>query len=160
MRLDRELLSLNAEEREKWHLGQSLTTSGTRLKWSCLREWVEAWQRLQRRRHSSIRYQQEDDHIRALPIEMLAQESDPAVLYAFLEIMASGSGNRPRKGEREGDPTTAMVVAAGNRLAHLSAPPYREHRRQQALRRKLKATPDESEHSTRRHSQPSHLTLF
>ena len=37
--------------------------------------------------------------------------------------MASNSGNRPRKGEREGHPTTEMVVVANNRLAQVGALP-------------------------------------
>lgn len=68
---------------------------------------------------------------------MIEHEADPAALYAFLEIMASSAGNRPRKGEREGHPTTEIVVAAGSRLAQIGAVPYREYRRQQSLRRAL-----------------------
>ena len=81
-----------------------MTTPGTRLAWRCLAGWVRAWETLQHRRVSSVRDEQESNHIAALPIEMIEHEADPAVLHAFLEILSSGSGNRPRKGERETGP--------------------------------------------------------
>jgi hypothetical protein len=138
-----------------------MTTPGMRLTWRCLASWVRAWETLQRRRVSSVRYQQESNHIAALPIEMIERESVPAALYAFLEILSSGSGNRPRKGEREGHRTTRMVVAAGNRLARLGAASYREHRWQQSRRRKLRQTVSaEPAHSSLEDAEAPHLSLF
>ena len=159
--LNPRLLSLSAENEERWRPGQTMTTPGTRLTWRCLAGWVRAWETLQRRRVSGVRYEQEANHIAALPIEMIEREAKPAVLYAFLEILSSGSGNRPRKGEREGHRTTRMVVAAGNRLAHLGAAPYREHRRQQSRRRKLRqAVPPEPARSSLEDAEAPYLSLF
>jgi hypothetical protein len=135
-------------------------TPGTRLTWSCLADWVDTWKTLQRRRVSAARYQQESAHILVLPLEMIARETDPDVLYTFLKITSSNPGNRPRRGERGGHPTTVMVVKAGNRLAHLSVPPHRQHRRQQSVRQTLKAAPDESEWLPSRRSNAPHLSLF
>jgi hypothetical protein len=125
---------------------------------------------LRRRRISSTRYQQESNHIAALPLEMIEHEADPAVLYAFLEIMASNAGNRPRKGERlvparqgHGHPTTEMVVVAGNRLAQIGAVPYCEYRRQQSLRRALLGATsggDDRAGKQRAEATAPHLSLF
>lgn len=149
--LDPQLLSLSAENEERWQPGQTMTTPGTRLTWRCLAGWVRAWETLQRQRVSSVRYQQESNHIAALPIEMIDREVDPAALYAFLEILSSGSGNRPRKGEREGHRTTRMVVAAGNRLARLGAVPYRKL---------LQTVCAEPARSTFEDARAPHLSLF
>lgn len=132
-----ELLALKADSAGTWQEGQTVETPGTRLAWNCLANWVQVWETLQRRRVSSNRYQQESNHIRVLPVEMIAEETNPDVLYAFLEIMASNAGNRPRKGERGGHPTTEMVMVANNRLAHLGSLPYRKIYRRQKSRRSL-----------------------
>ena len=159
--LDPQLLSLSAENEARWQPGQTMTTPGTLLTWRCLAGWVRAWETLQRRRVSSVRYEQESNHIAALPIEMIEHEADPAVLYAFLEILSSGSGNRPHKGEREGHRTTRMVVAAGNRLAHLGAVPHRAYRRQQSRRRKLlQIVCVEPARSSLEDTEAPHLSLF
>lgn len=160
-RLDPQLLSLSAKNEERWRPGQTMTTPGTRLTWRCLVGWVRAWETLHRRRVSGVRYEQEFNHIGALPIEMIEHEANPAVLFAFLEILSSGSGNRPRKGEREGDRTTRMIVAAGNRLARLGAAPYREYRRQQRQRRKLcQVASPEPARSSLEDAEAPHLSLF
>jgi hypothetical protein len=151
------------EAAQKWRPGQAITTPGTRLRWDCLTGWVEAWGALQRRRVSSTRYRQESNHIQALPPEMIEYEADPAVLYAFLEIMASNSGNRPRKGRRAGHPTTEMVMVAGNRLAQLGAVHYHDYRHQQGLRRAvLGAAPGRDDLVGELHAGAvvPHLSLF
>jgi hypothetical protein len=168
--LNPELLTLKVDAWGAWQPGQTVKTSGTRLAWDCLAGWVRAWETLQRRRVSSTRYQQESDHIRVLPLEMIAEEANPDVLYIFLEIMASDSGNRPRKGARlvparqgHGHPTTEMVVVANNRLAQVRALPYREHRRRQGLRRTLlRAVLSRAELARERRAEVAapHLSLF
>lgn len=158
-----ELPDLKADSAGTWQPGQTVKTPGTRLAWNCLAGWIQVWETLQRRRVSSNRYQQESNHIRALPVEMIAEETNPDTLYAFLEIMASNAGNRPRKGEREGHPTTEMVMVANNRLAQVGALPYREHRRQRGLRRTLFRTAPSSRNPRRRQgaeATASHLSLF
>lgn len=158
-----ELLALKVDGSGAWQPGQPVKTPGTRLAWSCLGGWVQAWETLQRRRVSSTRYEQESNHIRALPLEIIAEETNPDTLYGFLEIMSSNSGNRPRKGERERHPTTEMVVLANNRLPQIGALPYREHRRQQGLRRALLRTaPSLAELARERRAEVAapHLSLF
>lgn len=128
-------------EAEKWRSGQIITTPGTRLSWDDLAGWIEAWQQLQGRPHSSTRYRsrrywQEDQHLRALPAEMIIAETDETILYDFLDFMNSGDV-RPPKGMRSKHPTTPLVVATHNRLAQLGAPSYWQYRQQQSLRRTL-----------------------
>jgi hypothetical protein len=123
-------------EAEKWRPGQVITTPGTRLSWGGLVGWIDAWQQLQGRSHSSHRYWQENQHLRALPVEMIAAETDKTTLYDFLDIINSGDA-RPPKGMRSKHPTTPLVVETHNRLAQLEAPSYRQYRQQQSLRRTL-----------------------
>ena len=134
---DRSLLTVTDHE-EAWRPGQGITTPGTRLRWHSLARWVEAWETIHNRRVSAIRYQQENNHIHALPLAMIAHEADPNALYAFLAVMDSDAGTRPVKGERARHPTTEMVVAANNRLAALGAVSYRQHRRRRGARRALR----------------------
>jgi hypothetical protein len=98
--------------------------------------------------------------MRALPVEMIAAETDEAILYGFLSIMNSGDA-RPPKGMRTEHPTTPLVVAAHNRLAQLGATSYRQYRQQQSLRQAL-ASPV-SETTRKRPSGEKaapHLSLF
>jgi hypothetical protein len=123
-------------EAEKCRPGQVITTPGTRLSWDSLAGWIDAWQQLQGRPHSSRRYWQENQHLQALPVEMIAAEVDEIILYDFLDLMNSGDA-RPPKGMRAEHPTTPLIVEAHNRLAQLGAIPYRQYRQQQSLRRML-----------------------
>ncbi len=144
---------------DKWRPGQAIITPGTRLSWRHLAEWNAAWRQLQRRRHSSQRYAQESAHKRALPLEMIAREVDPVILYQFLAIMHS-SNVRPPKGMRQGHPTTEHVVAANNRLSQLGAASYRRHRRQAALRRVLRQPEPLGERQPPQDDAAGHLSLF
>jgi hypothetical protein len=137
-----------------------MTTPGTRLSWDSLAGWIDAWQQLQGRQHSSRRYWQEDKHIRALPVEMIAAEVDEIILYDFLDLMNSGDA-RPPKGMRGEHPTTPLVVEAHNRLAQLGTIPYWQYRQQQSLRRVLVSTGSET--TPKRPSGEKavdHLSLF
>lgn len=124
----------------KWRPGQMITTPETHLTWSCLAEWLVTWNKLQNRAHSTLRYQQEAEHIRILPLEMIAAEGCEAVLYTFLEALNQDDGIPPR-GMRQKHPTTPLVVAAHNRLAQLGATPYRLYRQQQSMHRALQQPP-------------------
>lgn len=128
------------EQVNKWRPGQSITTPETRLAWCNLSEWIEAWNKLQNRAHSTLRYQQEAEHIRILPLEMIAAEGCEAVLYTFLEVLNQDDALPPR-GMRHKHPTTPLVVAANNRLTQLGATPYRLYRQQQSMRRALQQPP-------------------
>ena len=145
-----------------WQPGQTVKTPGTRLTWRCLAGWVETLKTLQRRRVSTARYRQESAHIRALPLSMIARETDPEVLCAFLEVMTSSAGNRPRKGKRAGHPTTEMIMVANNRLARMGALPCRKHRRQKSRRSLLRAASDRDLEIQNKTSETtvSHLSLF
>lgn len=98
--------------------------------------------------------------MRALPVEMIAAETDETILYDFLDLMNSGDA-RPPKGMRAEHSTTPLVVEAHNRLVQLEAIPYRQYRQQQSLRRVLVST--ESETTRKRPSGEEaapHLSLF
>lgn len=128
------------EQANKWRPGQSINTPETRLAWCNLSEWIEAWNKLQNRAHSTLRYQQEAEHVRILPLEMIAAEGCEAVLYTFLEALNQHDGIPPR-GMRHKHPTTPLIVAANNRLAQLGATPYRLYRQQQSMHRALQQHP-------------------
>ncbi|MCB0020457.1 MAG: hypothetical protein KDE09_21845 [Anaerolineales bacterium] len=144
---------------DTWRPGQAITTPGTRLSWCNLAEWNTAWRQLQRRRHSSRRYAQESAHKFALPAETISHETEPAVLYAFLDIMHS-SNVRPPKGMRQGHPTTEHVVAANNRLSQLGAASYRRHRQQAVLRRGLRQLEPPRGRQPPHEEAAGHLSLF
>ncbi len=139
-----EEVSMDEKRREweavKWRPRQVLTTPETRLTWSCLAEWLITWNKLQNRAHSTLRYQQEAEHVRVLPLEMIEAEGDETVLYAFLDALNQDDALPPR-GMRQKHPTTPLVVAANNRLAELGAAPYRLYRQQQSMRRVLQQPP-------------------
>lgn len=149
-----------AAEARKWRPGQVITTPGTRLSWESLAGWIDAWQQLQGRAHSSDRYMKEGEHIRALPAEMVAAETDEIILYDFLDLMNEDNA-RPPKGMRENHPTTLLVMAAHNRLAQLGATPYRQYRQQQSLHRVLAGTAEEpTRKQVAGEKAASHLSLF
>ena len=145
-------------EAVKWRPGQVLTTPETRLTWSCLREWLITWNKLQNRAHSTLRYQQETEHLRVLPTEMIEAEDDEAVLYGFLDALNQDDALPPR-GMRQKHPTTPLVVAANNRLAELGAAPYRLYRQQQSMRRVLQHPPKARPNRSAIADTPDGMTL-
>jgi hypothetical protein len=145
-------------EAAKWRPGQVVTTPGTRLSWDCLAAWFDGWWKLNRRAHSSDRYWKEKEHIRALPLEMIAAEGEPAILYDFLTVMNSNAA-RPPKGLRAGHPANALVQAAHNRLAQLDAPTFRQVQLQQSLQQALSAAAADSR-AARPSSEKDNLSLF
>lgn len=142
----------------KWRPGQTMTTPGTRLSWSCLWEWLVAWNKLQDRSHSSLRYQQESAHIRVLPPEMVEAETDEAVLYGFLDALNQDDAIPPR-GMRQKHPTTPLIIAANNRLAELGAISYRLYRQQQSMRRILQHPPNARPNRSAMPDTPDGMTL-
>jgi len=157
---DRSLLTVTDDE-DAWRPGQEITTPGTRLRWRSLAGWVEAWETIHNRRVSAIRYELENNHIYELPLAMIACETDPDTLYAFLTVMDSDADIRPVKGARTGHPTTEMVVSANNRLVALGALSYRQQRRRRGLRRALRPPdPDAWRPREAREAGALHLSLF
>jgi hypothetical protein len=159
------IIEIQAEERrrlaeaQRWQPGQVITTPHTRLVWSTLAGWLYAWGQLQRRPHSIDRYGKEDQHIQALPVEMIAAETEESALYDFLAVMDAGNARQP-KGMRANDPATPLVVAANNRLGQLGAVPYRRHRQQQNLRQTLKPGGNSLRSPPNEQVAASHLSLF
>ena len=127
-------------EAVKWRPGQAITTPETRLTWSNLSQWLAAWNKLQNRAHATLRYQQEAEHLRVLPVEMITAEDDEGVLYQFLDALNQDDALPPH-GMRQKHPTTPLVVAANNRLTQLGAASYRLYRQQQSMRRVLQHPP-------------------
>lgn len=141
-----------------WRPGQTITTPETRLNWSSLSEWLIAWHRLQNRAHSTLRYQQEAEHLRVLPLEMVEAEGNAAVLYAFLDALNQDDAIPPR-GMRQKHPTTPLVIAANNRLAELGADSYRLYRQQQSMRRILQHPPKARPNRPAMPDTPDGMTL-
>ena len=135
-----------------------ITTPETRLNWSSLSEWLIAWHKLQNRAHSTLRYQQEAEHIRVLPVEMIEAEADTAVLYGFLDALNQDDAI-PSRGMRQKHPTTPLVIAANNRLAELRAISYRLYRQQQSMRRVLQHPPKARPNRPTMPDTPDGMTL-
>ena len=101
-----------------WRPGESITTPTTRLSWTTLGEWCDAWQQLHHRRAAGRRYRQQKlKHLEALPLEMIQAEEDAAVLDEFLRAVPHCM-NIPR-GLRADHPATPLLQAASNRLTQL-----------------------------------------
>lgn len=147
-------------EAQKWRPDQTITTRGTRLSFNSLIAWIDGWQKLQERSHSSDRYQKEAWHIQALPPEMIAAETDEMVLYSFLSLLKEDDA-LPPKGRRSAHATTPLVVTAHNRLSQLGVMPYRQYRQQMRLHQVLTEPIDK--HPGKRplpDSTSAHLSLF
>lgn len=142
----------------KWRPGQMITTPETRLNWSSLSEWLLGWHKLQNRAHSTLRYQQEAEHLRVLPLEMVEAEANTAVLYGFLDALHQDDALPPR-GMRQKHPTTPLVIAANNRLAQLGAISYRLYRQQQSMRRILQHPPKARPNRSTMPDTPDGMTL-
>jgi len=145
---------------QKWRPDQTITTRGTRLSFNSLIAWIDGWQKLQERSHSSDRYRKEAWHIQALPPEMIAAETDEMVLYSFLSLLKEDDA-LPPKGRRAAHATTPLVVTAHNRLSQLGVMPYRQYRQQMRLHQVLTEPIDK--HPGKRplpDSTSAHLSLF
>lgn len=147
-------------EAQKWRPGQTITTPGTRLSFNSLTRWMAGWQQLQGRANSSARYEKEEQHLQALPPEMIAAETDEMVLYDFLSLLKVDDV-LPPKGFRADHPTTLLATAAHACLAKLGAMPHRHYRRQKALHATL-TVPVAGQSGKRPLTQKgaSHLSLF
>ncbi|MCI0731953.1 MAG: hypothetical protein L0332_35235 [Chloroflexi bacterium] len=139
---------MNDNERLRWRPGQIITTPGTRLRWGDVRGWLEGWNALGDRRDSSEKYARQDAHVAALPMAMVEQEDDASVLYELVEVLER---TRPPKGGRAGHPTTALLVAANNRLQALGAAGYRVYSRQRRWKQPARR---------KKTGRAGHLSLF
>jgi hypothetical protein len=147
-------------EAARWRPGQVITTPGTRLSWDCLAGWLDGWHKLNRRAHSSDRYWKEDQHMRALPLEMIEAEENPQLLYDFLDVATE---MQPPRGRRDGHPLTPRIVAAHNRLAQITAMPYHEYVRERAGRQRPGAPVMQNRHAATAAELPggpANLSLF
>lgn len=142
-----------------WAVGKSITTPGTNLSWHNLTGWINAWYQLRSRPNASRRYRQEDEHLQALPLAMVANTMDVAMLNHFIGILCHPNV-RPPRGLRANHPTTPLIVAAHNRLKQLGA----ESHKKQQLRASSQQIADMSRPITAKrpsnNTQPFHLSLF
>ncbi|MEX3917935.1 hypothetical protein AB4Y43_17085 [Paraburkholderia sp. BR10872] len=94
-----------------------ITTPGTRLKWSTLKDWMDAWQRINARAASSGRHRQRAAHIAGLAsnMEVVNREKHITTLAAAKHLIERG-GLLPPRGMREGHPATEILQRVGTVL--------------------------------------------
>ena len=81
-------------------------TEGTRLVWSTLREWLDAWAELHRRRISGARIAAARQHVNALTAPVV--EGGSAGELDELEGVLAGANVTPPRGQRAGHHTTKL----------------------------------------------------
>ncbi len=93
------------------------TTPGTRLTWSTLQEWIDAWRRLDARAASSKRHQQRAAHVVELArnMEVVNREADVEVLFSAKQLIELENVLPPR-GMRAGHPATEILQRVGTVL--------------------------------------------
>ncbi len=96
-------------------------TPGTQLWWSSVAAWVAAVHMLDRRRSSSARNRALDAHVAALPLELIAEDTDLSALKEAVWLLKYGGSyfQRPQRGHRADAPHTPRIVALNNRIAQL-----------------------------------------
>ena len=92
-------------------------TPGTRLWWGTVREWVICAKRLDARRSSAARNIALAAHVEALPLKMIAAETDRIAIEAALDLLTAGPTGlcRPPRGHRADAPHTPRIMALYNR---------------------------------------------
>ena len=95
-------------------------TPGTRLDWHDLAEWMAATHIIGRRR-ATRRVEPWTCHVAALPVAMIARETDADLLRRVRDLFLRGPSGlcQPLRGHRAAAPQTALIVAINNRLAVL-----------------------------------------
>ena len=142
-----------------WAVGKSITTPSTNLSWHNLASWINAWYQLQGRQHSSRRYRQEDKHLQAVPLAMIANTADVAVLTHFINVLHQPNV-RPPRGLRANHPTTALIVAAHNRLKQLGAESHKKQQQRAASQQIANMSRSTTEKRPSASKNTSHLSLF
>lgn len=97
-----------------------LRTEGTRLVWSTLREWLDAWTELHRRRLTGARIVASRRHVEALPEWVVAAAG--ADELAELEGVLAGPNVTPPRGKRMDHHTTKLRDAIDPARARASRP--------------------------------------
>lgn len=94
-----------------------IMTPGTRIKWSTLKEWMDAWRRIAGRAASSKRHQQRAAHVAQLASNMsvVNRETDVETLAAAKRLIERENLLPPR-GMREGHPATEILQRVGTVL--------------------------------------------
>lgn len=96
-------------------------TPGTRLDWRDLAGWMAATRIIGRRR-ATRRVEPWTRHVAALPVAMIARETDADLLREVRDLFLRGPSGlcQPLRGHRANAPQTALIVAINNRLAVLA----------------------------------------
>jgi hypothetical protein len=111
-RLERELEKARAtvKEQRAQLAGRAVATStrteGTRLVWSTLREWLDAWSELHRRRITGKRIVDARRHVAALTAAVV-EAGSPGELDELEQVLATDNVTPPR-GQRAGHPATNL----------------------------------------------------
>lgn len=96
-------------------------TPGTRLWWGSIAAWVAAAHRIDRRRFSSARNRALKAHAAALPLELIAKETDRSALEEAVRLLKYGPPDlrRPPQGDPADAPQTPIIMALNNRISQL-----------------------------------------
>ncbi|MEX3764477.1 LPD1 domain-containing protein [Paraburkholderia phenoliruptrix] len=123
----------------RWHRAHEAEnqTPGTNVKWSTLREWMDAWNQIDRRAASSQRHAQLKAHVAELASKMdvINGEQDTDTLAAVKRLIEEPGNNiLPPRGQREGHPATEILQRVGTVL--------NERKREQAAPVAVSTNPD------------------
>ncbi len=96
-------------------------TPGTALWWASVAEWVACAQRIDQRRCSEARSRALVAHAAALPRDVIDAETRIDAIDAALDLLKYGPPGlaRPPRGNRDGHPTTRIIMELSNRHAAL-----------------------------------------
>jgi len=96
----------------------SFHTPRTVLTWATLDEWLDCARKIDRRRASTLRNQQAELHVRALPVRVVYQCSSRVTLASCDKLLRRGPTHfcQPPRGQRQNAPQTALIVAIANRI--------------------------------------------
>jgi len=103
--------------------GEETTTPRTRIAWSDLRGWLDGWKAIDRRKSSSLRYQQLAAHLAGLT-EAHVEAAGLAELDELEGVLVHGHNVLPPRGKRADHPTTRLrnaIDRTRTRLARAGA---------------------------------------
>ncbi len=153
--LKKELAALKRETRKPPRPPREgdVQTPGTRLAWNTLSGWLDAWDVLARRPHTSKRHTDLAAHLEALPDRMVEEATSAQLdrLEALLALV------KPPRGQRAGHPTTRLTDAL-DRARVRARGPVRPPPRAAPARPSVSAALLEATRTTLRRSPPAGLT--
>ncbi len=99
----------------------TVTTPGTRLIWSNLYEWLEAYYSLDARKSSGAKYIKTAAHVAALPLDHIKECASYDVL---IDSRSALYCEQPPRGIREFWPGTRLIVEINNQIGRIFGQEY------------------------------------